>query len=79
MFVLVIPLRVEMLAHRPGVTLAEAVVQPFVVRVIESLLLQRPFQVPVGLGHEAGVGNLLPYTPGRLRPEGWEGCSFTQG
>ena len=44
--VLVIQSRAEVLAHRPGVPLAEPVVQPFVVGVIESLLLQRPFAGP---------------------------------
>ena len=43
-----------MLAHRPGVLLAQAVVQPLVVGVVEALLLQRPFHVPVDLGHETG-------------------------
>ena len=57
--VLIIEPRVEMLAHRPRVPLAQAVVEPFVVGVIESLLLQRPFQVPVDLGHEAEVRILL--------------------
>ena len=67
--VLIIEPRVEMLAHRPGVTLAQAVVQPLVVGVIESLLLQRPFQIPVDLGHEPEVRMLPPHGLGRLRPE----------
>src|SRR5436190_1372657 len=58
-----------MLAHRPGVTLAEAVVEPLVVRVVESLLLEGPLQIPVDLGHEAEVRNPCPHLLGRLRPE----------
>ena len=68
--VLVVQPRAEVLAHRPGVPVAEAVVQPLVVGVIEALLLQRPFQVPVDLGHEAEVRDTLAHAPGRLRPEG---------
>src|SRR5215510_7864975 len=58
-----------MLAHLPGVTLAEAIVQSLVVGVIETLLLQCPFQVPVNLGHEAETRNALPNELGCLRPE----------
>src|SRR5262245_10494171 len=47
--VLIVQPRVEMLANGPGVPLAQAVVQSFVIGVVESLLLQRPFQVPVDL------------------------------
>jgi hypothetical protein len=32
-------------------------------------LLQRPFQVPVDLGHEAEVRHLVSHTLRRLRPE----------
>ena len=53
--VLVIQSGVEMLAHRPGVAFAQAVVQPFVVSVIESLLLHRPLEVPIHFRHEAEV------------------------
>ena len=68
-FVLVIQSREKMLAHRPGVTLAQAVVQPLVVGVIESLLLHRPFPVPVDLGHELEVRMFAPHGLGCLRPE----------
>ena len=67
--VLVIQARVEMLAHRPGMAVAEAVVEPLVVGVIEALLLERPFQVPVDLGHEEEAGNALAHALGRRRPE----------
>ena len=51
--VLIVEAGVEVLAHRPRVPLAEPVVQPLVVGVVEALLQHRPFEVPVDLGHEA--------------------------
>lgn len=42
-----IKISVQMLAHRTGVPLAKAVVQPFVESVIEPLLLDFPLQVSV--------------------------------
>src|SRR5262249_45594775 len=48
--VLIVETREEVFAYRPGMTIAETVIEPFVVRVIEPLLLKRPFQVPVDLG-----------------------------
>src|SRR5688572_24592642 len=45
----------KMLAHRPSMTFAQPIVKPFVVGVIETLLLHCPFQVPVDLGHELKV------------------------
>src|SRR5262249_25943355 len=47
--VLVIEPGVEMLTHRPGMSIAQAVVEPFVICVIEPLLLQPPFHVPLDL------------------------------
>jgi hypothetical protein len=44
--VLVIQSRPEVLPHRPGVPVAEAVLQPIVVVAIEPLLLERPLEVP---------------------------------
>ena len=67
--VLVVEPGVEVLAHRPRVPLAQAVVEPLVVGVVEPLLLHRPFEVPVHLGHEAEARHPLPHPPGRLRPE----------
>ena len=49
---LVVEAGVEMLPRRSRVAVAEPVVQPLVVAVVESLLHQWPFQVPVGLGQE---------------------------
>ena len=62
---------VQVLAHRLRVSLAQAIVEPLVVGVIEPLLQHRPFQVPVHLGHEAEARHPLPHSPGRLRPEQW--------
>ena len=58
-----------MLAHRPSVALAQAIVEPLVVGVIKALVLHRPFQIPIDLGHEAEAGNLLANPARRLRPE----------
>src|SRR5215208_7003751 len=68
-FVLVIQSGVKMLAHGSGMTLAQPVVQPLVVSVIESLLLHHPFHVPVDLGHEHEVWILPPCGLGGLGPE----------
>ena len=67
--VLVIEARVEVLADRPRVPLAQPVVQPLVVRVVEPLLLQRPFEIPVDLGHEAEAGHVFSHARGGSRPE----------
>src|SRR5215813_13898994 len=45
--VLVVEPGVEMLTHRPGVTLPEPVVEPLVVVVFESSLLQRIHNLPL--------------------------------
>ena len=68
--VLVIEIGVEVLADRPDVAVAQPIVQPLVVGVVESLLLQRPFEIPVDLGHEAEAGRLLAHARGGSRPEG---------
>src|SRR5204863_3999267 len=61
-FVLVVLSRPEMLAHRLRVPVAEPIVQSLVVCIIESLLLQRPFEIPIHFGHETELGSLLPRT-----------------
>ena len=38
--------------HGLRVVVHQAVVEPLVVAVVEALLLQRPLEIPVGLGHE---------------------------
>ena len=62
--------RAEVLAHGPSVLLSQSVVQALVVGVVEALLLQRPFHVPVDLGHEQEVRMFPSHGLGRLRPEG---------
>ena len=44
--VLVVQPRAEVLAHRPGVPVAEPVVEPLVVGVVEPLLLQASIRGP---------------------------------
>ena len=51
------------------VPFAQAVVEPLVVGVVEALLLQRPFHVPIDFRHEAEVRNLLAHAADRLGPE----------
>src|SRR5215207_3659807 len=70
--VLMIQPCVKMLTHGSGMTFAQAIVQPFVVSVIESLLLQRPFHVPVDLGHKTEVRRFFSCAFNRLGPE-WLG------
>ena len=60
---LVVEPGVEMLPHRPGVTVAEPIVQPLVVGVVETLLLHGPFKIPIDLRHEAEARNLLAHAP----------------
>src|SRR5271155_3719889 len=45
----------EMIAHGSRMPLAKPVVKPLVIGVVEALLLQSPFQVPVNLCHEKEV------------------------
>src|SRR6516164_8954134 len=58
-----------MFADRPGVPVAKAIVESFVVSVVESLSLEGPFEIPVDLSHEAEVRNVLAHLPDRFRPE----------
>ena len=64
--VLVVEPAREVLAHRARVALAQPVVEALVVRVVEPLLLQRPLEVPVDLGHEAEARDALPHAPDGL-------------
>src|SRR5262249_4896968 len=68
-FVLIIQPCVKVFAHRTGVVLTKAVVEPLVVRVVETLLLERPFQVPVNLRHEDETGHSFAHALSRLWPE----------
>jgi hypothetical protein len=50
----------EMKPDALGRVALQAVVQPFVVAEVESLLLQLPFEVPVGLGDELEL-RMVPF------------------
>src|SRR5438477_4265950 len=64
----------QMTAHGAGVLPAQSIVEPLVVCVVETLLLQRPLEIPVRLGHEHEVGVTRADAGDRRRPErliGW--------
>src|SRR5262245_34193653 len=67
--ILVIEAGMEVLAHRSRVSFAGAVVQPLVVRVVESFLLHGPLEIPRDLGHEAEAWDSVAYSLNRWRPE----------
>ena len=54
--------------HRGGVLVGEPVVEALVVAVVESLLLQRPLAIPVGLRDEDEVGMDVLDDRDRRRP-----------
>ena len=56
-----IPVDIRVIANRADLPMRKAIVEPLVVGVVESLLLHRPFQVPVDLGHEQEVWMLAPH------------------
>src|SRR5262249_28676097 len=58
--VLIIQTGVKVPAYGPRMPIAQPVVQPLVIGVVEALLLHRPFQIPVDLGHEQEFRMLLP-------------------
>src|SRR5579872_7243219 len=70
-FDLIIKSRMEMLAHRPGLTLPQAVIEPLVISVVEPRLLEGPFQVPINLGHKTKARNPFAHQPDGERPE-WQ-------
>src|SRR5215831_5215584 len=59
----------KMLPHRPGKSLTQAVVESFVIRIVEALLLERPFQVPINFSQETEVRCLLANSMNGHRPE----------
>ena len=67
--VLEVEAREEVLADRARVARFEAIVEPLVVGVVEALLLERPFQVPVDLGEEQEIRHLGADGRRRARPE----------
>src|SRR5437660_1428095 len=50
--------RSEMVTHWPRVHVAEAIIESLVVRVVETLLLKCPFEVPVDFRHKRKSGLL---------------------
>ena len=42
----------EVLPHRAGMAVAQSVIEPFVIAIVEALLLQRPFKIPIDFGQE---------------------------
>src|SRR5262245_28730165 len=59
----------EMFADRPRMTVAQSVVEPLVVAVVEALLLERPFEIPIDLGHEDESRVSFVNASDRPRPE----------
>ena len=53
----------------------QTVVEPFVIAVIEALVLQGPFEIPIHLGHEGKVRKFRVHRPDRLWPEWFRGNS----
>jgi hypothetical protein len=68
---LVIESRGKVLADRQRHLIAEAVIEPLVIGVIETLLQHRPFEIPVRFGHEEKIRHDLSHAPDRVRPERW--------
>lgn len=50
--VLEVQTRHQVLARRAGMALRQTIAKPLVVSVVKPLLLERPFQIPLGLFHE---------------------------
>ena len=73
--VLIVDFCAEMLAYRTRMTFAQSIVEPFIVGVVEPLLLQRPFSIPVDLGHETEVRMLLAHGLGCLGPKEFDACA----
>src|SRR5262249_17806998 len=69
-FLLVIKPCIEVLSYCSSLTSAQSIVQSFVIGKIKSLLLERPFQIPVDLGHKAELRVPLAHSPRCLGPEG---------
>src|SRR6516164_10697588 len=67
--VLVIQPGEQVTADRPGMAVSQAVVKPLVVTIVEALLVQGPFEVPINLGHKGEGRIFLADRRGRLRPE----------
>src|SRR5882762_2985592 len=67
---LVVGIGQEVAAHSDPVLVAQAVVETFVVGVVEPLLLEGPLEIPVRFGHEDEVRPALAHARDGRRPEG---------
>src|SRR6188474_1522809 len=67
--VLVVESGVKVLPYRLRLTIAKPIVQSFVVRVVEPLLLHGPLEVPIDFRDKAEARNSLADMPDRVRPE----------
>ena len=54
--------------HALGVAVLHPIVELLVVTVVESLLLERPFQIPIGLGQEPELRVARPHCRDKRRP-----------
>ncbi len=66
---LIIEIGDQMIADRAGVLLAQPVVEPLVVGVVEALLHECPFEIPVDLGHERELRRRPPRPGDGVGPE----------
>ena len=66
---LIVGVGAEMTAHGAGILSTQAVVEALVVREVEALLLERPLEIPVRLGHEHELGAALTDVLDGHRPE----------
>src|SRR6516225_5676606 len=55
-FVLVSEVGLEVSPYGCGMALTKAVVQTFIIGIIEALLLHRPLEVPIDFRHEQKIG-----------------------
>src|SRR5205823_3469937 len=60
-FVLIGWVSPEVFADQPGLPATKPIIELFVVSVIESLLLQDPFEIPIDLSHETKIRNAVPH------------------
>src|SRR5215218_5104549 len=59
----------EMVADGGGVGAAQSIIEPLVVAIVEALLQQLPFEVPIGFGQEGEVAASFAHSPYRLWPK----------
>src|SRR5512139_3520377 len=58
-----------MQSHALRTVMGEPIIEPLVIAEIESLLLELPLKVPVGLGYEDDLRMPRPQCPDHLQPE----------